>query len=109
MLLHAFDNLVENALTHAGDGKWLGVTITAGNASATVEVSDRGEGIPPNDLPRVFEKFYRRKGTRQRGTGLGLAIVRRIIDDHGGRVGISSVMGRGTTVTVSLPLLETQA
>lgn len=109
MLLHAFDNLVENALTHAGDGKWLGVTITAGNASATVEVSDHGEGIPPTDLPRVFEKFYRRKGTRQRGTGLGLAIVRRIIDDHGGRVGISSVMGRGTTVTVSLPLLETQS
>jgi two-component system phosphate regulon sensor histidine kinase PhoR len=60
-------------------------------------------------LPRVFEKFYRRKGTRQRGTGLGLAIVRRIVDDHGGRVDMASVVGRGTTVLVSLPMVESHS
>lgn len=109
MLLHVFDNLIENAVLHAGDGKWLAITVTAGPTSAHVEVSDRGEGIPAGDLPRVFEKFYRRKGTRQRGTGLGLAIVQRIVEDHGGRVEISSVVGQGTTVRVALPVVEAQA
>jgi two-component system, OmpR family, phosphate regulon sensor histidine kinase PhoR len=106
MLLHMLDNLIENAITHAGDGKWLGVTVTAGSSEVNIGVSDRGQGIPPDDLPRVFEKFYRRKGTRQRGTGLGLTIVRRIVDDHGGRVTIASTVGRGTAVTVTLPVLE---
>ncbi len=109
MLLHVFDNLIENAILHAGGGRWLGIAVTAGPSFAHVEVSDRGDGIPADDLPRVFEKFYRRKGTRQRGTGLGLAIVRRIIDDHGGRVDLSSVIGRGTTVRVSLPVTEAHA
>lgn len=109
MLLHAFDNLVENAMMHAGEGRWLGVSVVPSGVSAVIEVADRGEGIPANELPRVFEKFYRRKGTRQRGTGLGLAIVRRIIDDHGGRVDISSVVGQGTTVRVSLPVVESHA
>jgi len=109
MLLHVFDNLVENAITHAGMGKWLGITVTAGPSQVNVEVADRGDGIPSGDLPRVFEKFYRRKGTRQRGTGLGLAIVRRIVDDHGGRVDMASVVGRGTTVLVSLPMVESHS
>jgi signal transduction histidine kinase len=109
MLLHVFDNLVENAVTHAGSGKWLAVSVTARASEVTVDVADHGEGIPPADLPRVFEKFYRPQGTRQRGTGLGLAIVRRIVDDHGGRVNIASTVGRGTTVLVSLPLIEAHA
>jgi len=109
MLLHVFDNLVENAITHAGAGKWLGINVTAESSKVSVEVADHGEGIPPADLPRVFEKFYRRKGTRQRGTGLGLAIVRRIVDDHGGRVDMASVVGRGTTVLVSLPMVESHS
>jgi len=109
MLLHVFDNLVENAITHAGAGKWLGISVTAESSKVSVEVADHGEGIPPADLPRVFEKFYRRKGTRQRGTGLGLAIVRRIVDDHGGRVDMASVVGRGTTVLVSLPMVESHS
>lgn len=109
MLLHVFDNLIENAILHAGGGRWLGMTVTAGPTIAHVEVTDVGDGIAADDLPRVFEKFYRRKGTRQRGTGLGLAIVRRIIDDHGGRVDISSVVGQGTTVRVSLPVTEAHA
>ena len=108
MLLHVFDNLIENAINHGSAGKWLAVMLTAGPSYANVDVHDRGEGIPPDDLPRVFEKFYRRKGTRQRGTGLGLAIVRRIVDDHHGRVTLSSVVGQGTTVVVSLPVSHAQ-
>jgi signal transduction histidine kinase len=65
-----------------------------------------GEGIPADELPRVFDKFYRRKGTRDRGTGLGLAIVRRIVEDHGGRVEIASEVGAGTTIRMSLPISE---
>ena len=103
MLLHVFDNLVENAINHGAAGRWLAISVTAGPSTVIVEVCDRGEGIPPEDLPHVFEKFYRRKGTRQRGTGLGLAIVRRIVEDHGGRVALTSQAGQGTTVTVSLP------
>ncbi len=109
MLLHAVDNLVENAVTHAGEGRWLSVSVTAAGPSVIIDVADRGEGIPSAELPRVFEKFYRRKGTRQRGTGLGLAIVQRIVEDHGGKIHLSSVVGGGTTVRVSLPLIESTA
>ncbi len=108
MLLHVVDNLVENAIAHAGAGKWLGLTVVPEGALVRIEVADRGEGIPPADLPRVFEKFYRRKGTRQRGTGLGLAIVRRIVEDHGGRVDMTSSVGAGTIVRVWLPSAEAQ-
>jgi two-component system phosphate regulon sensor histidine kinase PhoR len=109
MLLHTLDNLVENAMMHGGDGRWLGVTVTMAGRSAIIEVADRGEGIPEDELSRVFEKFYRRKGTRQRGTGLGIAIVRRIVEDHGGRVEIASEIGTGTTVRVLLPISQTQS
>jgi signal transduction histidine kinase len=108
MLLHVVDNLVENAITHAGAGRWVSITVAPEGRLAIIEVADRGPGIPSDELPRVFEKFYRRKGTTQRGTGLGLAIVRRIVEDHRGRVDMTSEVGRGTTVRVSLPIVEAQ-
>jgi signal transduction histidine kinase len=109
MLLHVFDNLLDNAITHAGDGRSLGVSVSSDSAVVTIEVADRGEGIPAAELPRVFEKFYRRKGTRHRGTGLGLAIVRRIVEDLGGRVDLTSEIGAGTVVRVTLPASDTHA
>lgn len=109
MLQHAFDNLVENAVTHAGDGRWLGVRVATERGLAIIEVADRGQGMPPDELTRVFDKFYRRKGTRVRGTGLGLAIVRRIVDDMGGRVTLASQEGVGTTARVALALSHAQA
>ena len=103
-------NLLSNAIKYSPGGGTVRIDASSSSVGVVrVSVADEGVGIPQHEHEHVFEKFYRRKGTRQRGTGLGLAIVRRIIDDHGGRVGISSVMGRGTTVTVSLPLLETPA
>lgn len=108
MLQHAFDNLVENAITHAGEGHWLGVRVVQEQAFAIIEVADRGQGIPADELARVFDKFYRRKGTRQRGTGLGLAIVRRIVDDLGGRVELVSQEGAGTTARITLTMVTTQ-
>jgi two-component system phosphate regulon sensor histidine kinase PhoR len=109
MLLHVVDNLLDNAITHAAAGREIAVSLSIVADRAELAVADRGPGIPASDLPRVFEKFYRRKGTRQRGTGLGLAIVRRIIDDHGGRVEIASTVGAGTTVRVSLPVTDAHA
>ena len=104
MMVHVFDNIIDNATRYAAAGRWLGVRVFSKEGTVHVEIADRSEGIPPADLPRLFEKFYRRKGARQRGAGLGLAIVRRIVEDHQGRVTISSVVGHGTTVNVELPI-----
>ena len=74
-----------------------------------MEVRDTGQGISPEDLPHVFDRFYRADPTRSRatgGAGLGLAIVRAIVQAHGGQVSASSdgVLGHGSTITVTLPI-----
>lgn len=105
MLRQVVDNLMDNALKYAASGGWIGVTVVVDGARVHVAVADRGNGIPEPERARVFERFYRRKGTRHRGAGLGLAIVRRIVEDHQGSVTLTSKDGRGTTVTATLPLL----
>jgi signal transduction histidine kinase len=73
----------------------------------TIRVTDTGPGIPARDLPHVFDKFYRVRGTATRGvagTGLGLAIAKSIVEAHEGRVAVESVEGAGTTFTLELPL-----
>ena len=107
MMVHVFDNIVDNAIKYAASGKWLGIQVISSDRAVHVEIADRGQGIPADDLKHVFEKFYRRKGMRQRGAGLGLAIVRGIVEDHQGTVNISSLVGKGTTVDVELPRCET--
>ena len=75
------------------------------DGQAVVSVIDRGLGIPPEDLPRVFERFYRsRTGRRVEGPGLGLFITRLIAEAHGGRVWAESEVGKGTTFSLSLPV-----
>jgi signal transduction histidine kinase len=72
-----------------------------------IEVADSGPGIPPEALPRVFDKFYQVEGQpspRQPGSGLGLAIARQIVEAHGGTLEAESEVGRGTTFRVLLPL-----
>jgi signal transduction histidine kinase len=72
-----------------------------------LEVSDTGPGIAEGHLPSIFERFYRADPSRQQatgGSGLGLAIVRSIVEAHGGRVGVTSALGQGTTFTIALPL-----
>jgi two-component system sensor histidine kinase BaeS len=100
-------NLVANALrhTHAGGNIVLGAEPMTGGIRITVE--DTGEGIAPEDLPAVFDRFW--KGDRSRshalgaGSGLGLAIVRQLVRAHGGEVEVESALGQGTTFTVELP------
>jgi signal transduction histidine kinase len=103
MLGQVFDNLVDNAIKYAAAGRWMGVSVATDGSRARIEVSDRGEGVPTDERARIFDKFYRRKGTRLRGAGLGLAIVRRIVEDHRGTVDVTGATGQGTTFVVTLP------
>jgi two-component system, OmpR family, phosphate regulon sensor histidine kinase PhoR len=98
------DNLVENAIRHAGSGARVDVRARGLAGAVELEVADTGSGIPAEHLGRVFERFHRVEGSRTGpGTGLGLAIVKHIAEARRGRVAIESAEGAGTTVRVVLP------
>ncbi len=99
-------NLMLNAVQHTPAGGSVTATIVTG-AIITVEVRDTGRGIPPEDLPHLFERFWRSDSSRARntgGAGLGLSICKAIVDGCGGEISVSSRLGEGTCVTVRLPL-----
>ncbi len=109
-LRRAVGNLVANALRHAAAGGWIGMRATVASVRGRLEVSiavaDRGPGIDPADLPRVFEPFYRGRRAvdgQVRGNGLGLSLVKRVTEAHGGRVTVKTAVGEGSTVTIHLP------
>ena len=107
-LKQVFLNLVENAIKHTPDGGWVSIDCDP-QAIKTVRiaVSDTGMGIPPEDLPHVFERFYRVDKSRTRvsgGAGLGLSIAQSIVHTHGGHMSVHSTLGKGTTFEVVLPL-----
>ncbi len=98
-------NLIDNALNYTNEGG-VEVRITETPGEAVFSVSDTGSGIPSEDLPRIFERFYRVDKSRSRakgGTGLGLSIVKHMVEAHGGRVSVESTLNRGTTFMVVLP------
>jgi two-component system OmpR family sensor kinase len=106
-LRRAVRNLVDNAVRHTSEAGHIEVAARADPQTAVLEVRDTGEGIPPEDVPHVFERFYRADPSRARtsgGSGLGLAIVRSVVEWHGGSVDLASEPGRGTTVTIRLPI-----
>jgi len=94
-------NLLANALRHTPVEGVISVAAEAQAKRVLIRVRDNGSGIPPEDLPRIFERFQ--KGTGSGGSGLGLAIARKLVLAHGGDIGIESTSGKGTEVTVSLP------
>jgi two-component system phosphate regulon sensor histidine kinase PhoR len=100
-------NLVENALKYGDDGEAVRIDIAPGDGMARMTVTDQGAGISPEHLPHLTRRFYRTDPSRSRaggGTGLGLAIVKHIVERHRGKLDIASTLGRGTIVTVRLPL-----
>jgi len=100
-------NLIDNALRHTSSKGTVRVRLDASESRAVLQVADTGEGIPANELSRIFERFYRVDKARARqtgGTGLGLAIVRHVAESHGGMVTVDSELRRGTTFTVTLPI-----
>lgn len=105
-LRRAVDNLVRNALAYTAAGGRVVVRVQRRGDQATVAVEDSGVGIPPEVLPRIFERFYRVDRGRSRetgGTGLGLAIVKHTAEGHGGHVEVESEPGKGSTFTLVLP------
>jgi signal transduction histidine kinase len=100
------DNLLSNAVKYSPRGGGIRVCVENSGGWAVVRVSDHGEGIPPSDLPHIFEQFRRGANVEGRipGTGIGLSGARRIVEQHGGSIDVESVVRQGTTVTVRLPL-----
>lgn len=97
------NNLIDNAIRYAGDGREIAISASAHRHSVTLVVRDTGVGIPDEDLARVTHRFFRGRRLSVEGSGLGLTIVERIARDHGGRLLIHSTVGTGTTVSVTLP------
>ena len=95
-------NLVENAAKY-GDPRGVTLSATSGADTVTLAVADRGPGLPAAELPRVFEKFFRRGLARPDGAGLGLWLSRGLVEAHGGRLTVESEPGRGTTFHLTLP------
>ena len=105
-IIQLLTNLVGNALKFTPRGGAVSVTVHETDASVTIEVDDTGPGIPAEELPHVFERFYRGTNTgeaRASGSGLGLAIVRSIVEMHGGEIEVASVIGEGTEFRITLP------
>jgi signal transduction histidine kinase len=108
------DNLLDNALRHTASGGTVGVHVAPlGTDSVRIRVVDNGSGIPADDLPHVFERFYRSGTARDRatgGSGIGLTITRAIVEAHGGGISAASGgAGHGTTLTVVLPAASVPA
>jgi two-component system, OmpR family, sensor histidine kinase VicK len=102
---------VDNACKFAPEGTCVELRSRIDEGFLTVDVIDRGPGIPPEELPLIFERFYQvgeRRARRKGGSGLGLAIAKSIVEAHGGTIGIESAVGEGTRVTICLPLAEEQ-
>lgn len=106
-----FRNLLSNAVKYSPPSSDIRVTVELVDGSVVVSVSDQGVGIPPEDLPHVFEGFYRGRNLGNQdpgGLGLGLFICKRVVEAHGGSIHIESSPGRGTTCRVRLPLKAAQ-
>ena len=109
-MAQVLDNLLSNAIRHTPSGG--SVTLRARLAAGEVQllVADSGTGIPPAELARIFDRFYRADKARQRreegGSGLGLAIARSIVLAHNGRIWAESEPGQGTTIIVALAAAE---
>lgn len=101
------DNLLGNAVKYSRSGSDIVVRVMACGAEARIAVTDRGEGIPAEALPRLFERFYRAdRGEEAPGLGIGLYISRMLVEAHGGRIWAESAPGQGSTFTVALPCEE---
>jgi signal transduction histidine kinase len=100
-------NLLENAMAYSNPPRHILLAAEVDGPAMKISVADNGIGIPPGDLPHVFERFYRVDKARNRrsgGTGLGLSICKQIVEAHGGTIHVESELGKGTTILLRLPL-----
>jgi len=103
-----FNNLISNAINYSPEGGDVTVAAQGLGEYIEIKVKDTGVGIPPEELPKIFDKFYRVKNPKTRdvmGTGLGLAIVKGVVDAHQGTIDVESVVDEGTTFRILLPII----
>ncbi len=109
-LEHAVQNIVSNAVKYSDPGGRIDIVVSEVGQTVVLSVADQGIGIPEADQERLFERFFRAGNTGDiHGTGLGLALVRQVVQRHGGAVDLTSVLGQGTCVSVTLPLPDVGA
>jgi signal transduction histidine kinase len=99
-------NLLSNAINFTPEGGEIAVSVKCTKDEVVVSVADTGPGIPQEELPYIFERFYRVDKSRSRatgGSGLGLTIARRLVEAHGGQLEVESELGKGSVFTVKLP------
>ena len=104
-------NLLTNAMKFSHDDGIITVTATRDDKTATIAIADNGIGIAADDLPRIFDRFYRADQNvdpKTAGTGLGLAIVHAITTQYGGTIAVESEFGKGSTFTLTLPLRDSR-
>jgi signal transduction histidine kinase len=110
-LKQVLHNLLENAIAHTNIGGRITVTAEERENQIYISVADTGEGIPSQDLPLVFERFYRVDKSRSRttgGSGLGLTIAKRLVEAHGGKIEVASQPGQGSTFTFTIPVMKNE-
>ncbi|MGG3987016.1 sensor histidine kinase [Bacillus smithii] len=101
-----FMNLIDNAIRYTNEG-FIKISITSKDHNVRIQIQDTGIGIPENEIPRIFERFYRVEKSRSReygGTGLGLAIVKKLVELLGGNIQVQSEVGKGSTFVIDLPI-----
>jgi signal transduction histidine kinase len=104
-----FSNLITNAINYSPDGGHVTVSARGLGEYMEIKVQDSGVGIPPEEVPKIFDKFYRVKNPKTRkimGTGLGLAIVKGVVEAHHGTIDVESQVDRGTTFRILLPVIQ---
>lgn len=109
LVVELLGNLLTNAIKYSRENGRVVVRVRPEPPWAVAEVSDNGIGIPEDDLPRVFDCFYRGSGDivkKAQGIGVGLAVVKKIVDSHGGTIHVTSKVGQGTTFIVRLPISQ---
>jgi signal transduction histidine kinase len=105
-----FQNLIDNAIKYTNEGQ-IAVRLTGDTNTAQIQIQDSGVGIPPEDIPHLFQKFYRVDNSSTRtvgGTGLGLFICKKIVELYNGRIWLESEFNKGSTFFINLPRLNTQ-
>nr|MCR5109841.1 ATP-binding protein [Ruminococcus sp.] len=102
-LQRAVYNLLDNAVRHAGEDKWTGVSLRTEKGKAIIEISDHGKGITPDELEHIWDRYYTRRQRSGKGvSGLGLAIVKQIVSQHNGICKAESVVGTGSVFSIEL-------
>jgi len=110
LIQRVLENLIENAIKYTPQGGQIGISLINGGNRVATSITDTGQGIPPKDLPHIFERFYRvDKHRNEDGTGLGLAIAKRIIQLHDSNIDVASKPNAGTTFSFALPTAQFNA